>query len=70
MLGRAEHASSQIGGRVPHKMSGGSCIGVLQKEEKAVQEKTASTTDSIVTHMPVKKSIFCKCSILFSFEFV
>ncbi len=40
MLGRAEHASSEIGGRLPHKLYGSSCIGVLQKEEKHCKENT------------------------------
>ena len=40
MLGRAEHASSEIGDRLPHKMYGGSCIGVLHKEGKHCKENT------------------------------
>jgi hypothetical protein len=40
IFGRAEHASSEIGDRLPHKMYGDSCIGVLQKEGKHCKENT------------------------------
>jgi hypothetical protein len=55
ILGRTELASSEIGGRLPQKKCGESCIGVLQKEGKRYKENTASTTDDIVIHTPVKK---------------